>query len=83
MDTADRIRHKITGDRGIVSCVHPPIAYLIGYPPTPVRLDDLELVEESTATDRHALLEDLARGTGNGHRTRCARARLQAQAEGV
>ena len=76
MNTGDRVRHKITRDKSIVCCVHPPIAYLIGYPPTPVRLDDLELIEEATDTARQALLEDVAKSSGNGHRPRCARERL-------
>ena len=76
IDTGDWVRHKITREKSRVACVHAPIAYLCGHPPVPVRLDDLELLEESTQTDRHALLEDLARGTGNGHRPRCARERL-------
>ena len=78
MDTGDKVRRKISGVYEIVSCVHPPIVYLIGYPPTPVRLDELELIEEATDTARQALLEDIAKSSGNGHRPRCARERIAA-----
>lgn len=75
-DTGDIIRHKITGDRYLVACCHPPIVYPIGWPSTPLRLDDVELVHEATDAERSMHIEALSQSTGNGHRPRCARARL-------
>ena len=75
MDCGDIVRIKGYTEPFLICCVHSPIAYLSGYPGT-VRLHDLELVEEATETQRRAHLEAMASGSGNGHRTACAKQRI-------
>lgn len=82
IDTGDTVRRKLGGPIEIVACCHPPIAYLIGYPPTPVRLDDIELIESATPEKRHATMVMLAQSSGQGHRPRCARERMGASEGG-
>lgn len=80
MDTGDIIRHKRTRETFWVACCHPPIVYPIGWPSTPLRLDDVELIAEATDAERAMHIEALSQSTGAGHRPRCARERLAAQA---
>ena len=75
MDTGDICLHKLSRERVVICCVHPPIAYVAGTP-LPVRLDDLELIEEATAERRQEQLRALASSTSTGHRPACARQRI-------
>ena len=77
IDTADTVRHQQTGEIFTVACVHGDYVHTIGWPEKSIRLADLTLVESATDTARQAMIEDLARSTGMGHRPRCARERLK------
>ena len=77
IDTGDQVRNKLTGDKWLVCCVHPPIVYLNCSGNPAVRMDDVELIKSATDTERHSLLKVLADSSGTGHRPACARQRLR------
>jgi len=78
VNCADLVRLKASGEQWRVACVHDYVVYLCA-PGDAVRRDDIELVQEATAEQREAMIASLAAGTGEGHRPRCARERMQAQ----
>jgi hypothetical protein len=76
MDTGDTILHKPSRERHMVACVHSPYLHTAGFPELRLLLIDCTLIREATAEERHQHTVSMARSSGTGHRSVCARQRL-------
>ena len=78
IDTADIVRYQ--GEEYTVACAHITHIYLMGLAPYCVRRELCTLVTKASSAAAYALTKALAESTGDGHRPKCARERLAAQA---
>lgn len=75
-DTADRIRHRHSGEEFTVACSHDGYIYTCGTPSRTFHEDYCELVKKASHDDKMDLLQKMASVQSRQHRPVCARERL-------
>lgn len=64
IDTADHVLHGPSGEKWLVGRVTDTHVHPLGWPPSSAPIADCTLVKKATATEREALLREIAAGSG-------------------